>query len=237
MGVTYVGVGLVGSFGAYIVKGLTGAFGFRTCLMVMGGIVLLVWPITLLFVKNRPQDIGQNPDGAAFASDESKAAPLPFNFLTKQLAFWLLLIGSACSIGSIGSINQHMKFIFQDQGFTDQAARDAAWTTAQALILWLSIFGRLFIGWLADRYSKKYVMTATYVLVALTIPLAAARPPRQHVHTLPVCNYVRLWHGRRLHADPTDGCRPVWRQHAGPGHGDHPANRHDWTDVVPLFRG
>lgn len=171
MGVTYVGVGIVGSLGAFLVKGITQATDFRTCLLVMGGIVLLVWPLTLLFVKNRPQDIGQNPDGAAMAAEETTREPLPFSALTKTLAFWLLLIGSACSIGSIGSINQHMKFVFQDQGFTDQVARDAAWTQAQAVILWSSIAGRLFIGWLADRYSKKYVMTATYVLVAATIPL------------------------------------------------------------------
>lgn len=64
-----------------------------------------------------------------------------------------------------------MKFVFQDQGFTDQAARDAVWTQANAMILWSSIAGRLLIGWLADRYPKKYVMAATYGLVAGTIPL------------------------------------------------------------------
>ncbi|MBL8213896.1 MAG: MFS transporter [Bryobacterales bacterium] len=171
MGICYVGVGLVGSLGAFLVKGITQASNFHTTLLVVGGIVLMVWPLTLLFVKNRPADIGQNPDGAAVAAEETKRAPLPFSALTGSLAFWLLLIGSACSIGSIGSINQHMKFIFQEQGFTDQAARDAAWAQASFLILCSSIAGRLLIGWLADRYSKKIVMTATYLLVAGTIPL------------------------------------------------------------------
>jgi MFS family permease len=61
--------------------------------------------------------------------------------------------------------------VFEDQGFTDQAQLNSAWRTANVLILWSSIGGRLFMGWLADRYTKKYVMTATYALVALTIPL------------------------------------------------------------------
>ena len=39
------------------------------------------------------------------------------------------------------------------------------------MILFSSIAGRLFMGYLADRFPKKYVMTATYVLVAGTIPL------------------------------------------------------------------
>ncbi len=171
MGITYVGVGFVGSLGAYIVKWITAASNFQTCLLALGGIVLLVWPITLLFIKNKPSDIGQNADGAAVATADSKAEPLPFRFLTSRLSFWLLVIGSACSIGSIGSVNQHMKFVFEDQGFKDQATRDAAWAAASAAILWSSIAGRLLIGWLADRYPKKYVMTATYFLVAATIPL------------------------------------------------------------------
>jgi len=171
MGITYVGVGIVGSAGSFIVKNVTAASDFRTCLMVVGGIVLLVWPLTIFFIKNKPSEIGQNADGVAVATEESKAAPLPFSYLLKQVSFWLLVVGSACSIGSIGSINQHMKFVFQDQGFKDQATRDAAWAIASASILWSSIAGRLLIGWLADKYPKKYVMTATYLLVAGTIPL------------------------------------------------------------------
>lgn len=177
MGITYVGVGFVGSAGAYLVKYITAASDFRTCLLALGGIVLLVWPITILVLKNKPSDIGQNADGAPMPAADSKVEPLPFSFLTKQTAFWLLVIGSACSIGSIGSVNQHMKFVFEDQGFTDQASRDAAWAAASAAILWSSIAGRLLIGWLADRYPKKYVMTATYFLVAATIPLLLTVKP------------------------------------------------------------
>ena len=38
----------------------------------------------------------------------------------KQYSFWLLLIGSFCSIGAIGAVNFHMKFVFLDQGFSDR---------------------------------------------------------------------------------------------------------------------
>jgi MFS family permease len=54
---------------------------------------------------------------------------------------------------------------------------DAAWRTASVLILWSSVAGRLLIGGLADRFSKKVVMTATFALVAVTIPnLLLVRP-------------------------------------------------------------
>jgi MFS family permease len=64
-----------------------------------------------------------------------------------------------------------MKLAFKDQGFTDQATLNATWQLANTIILVSSIAGRLFMGWLADRFAKKWVMTATYVLVAGTIPL------------------------------------------------------------------
>ena len=57
---------------------------------------------------------------------------------------------------------------------------DGAWRTASVLILWSSIGGRLLIGGLADRFSKKWVMTATYFLVAGTIPiLLMVRPSNE----------------------------------------------------------
>ena len=76
----------------------------------------------------------------------------------RSYPFWLLLIGSLCSIGSIGAVNFHMKFVFLDEGFTKGAKVDGAWSTASIVILWSSIAGRLSIGYLADKFSKKWVM-------------------------------------------------------------------------------
>ena len=46
------------------------------------------------------------------------------------------------------------------------------------IILISSIAGRLSIGYFADRFPKKYVMTATYFIVAATIPLLLmVKPP------------------------------------------------------------
>jgi len=133
--------------------------------------LILAWPIAFFILRDRPSDMGQHADGEAMARADVKVAAKPISFLISKPAFWLLLVGSMCSIGAIGSINQHMKLVFQEQGFTDQEQLNSAWRTANVLILWSSIGGRLFMGWLADRFTKKYVMTATYALVALTIPL------------------------------------------------------------------
>lgn len=179
MGIVYVGVGLMGSLGSFLVKSLTDRFNFHIALLVLAGLVLLAWPVVLLLVKDRPSDIGQNPDGLPQPSQESKVQSLTFRQLLSTGSFWLLLLGSFCSIGSIGAVNFHMKFVFLDQGFQKGEMADAAWRTASVLILWSSMGGRLLIGGLADRFSKKWVMTATYILVAITIPILLAVRPSQ----------------------------------------------------------
>jgi MFS family permease len=61
--------------------------------------------------------------------------------------------------------------VFLDQGFTDQVQLNSIWRIANILTLLSSIAGRLIMGWMADRFSKKLVTTIAYLLVAVTIPL------------------------------------------------------------------
>jgi MFS family permease len=179
MGIVYVGVGLFGSLGSILVKVITERYGFQVALQALGICVLLAWPIAIFMLKNKPEEVGQFPDGAATPPPDQKLEPLPFKTILRSWSFWLLTIGSFCSIGSIGAINFHMKFVFEDQGFTNTSQLNTIWTTANVLILWSSIAGRLFVGWIADRASKKMVMTATYILVSITIPILLLVTPSQ----------------------------------------------------------
>ncbi len=171
IGFVYVGVGLVGSIGPFLVRPLTDKYGFQTALAVLGGLMFLVWPLAFFLLKDKPEELGQFPDGAAEPPPDMKLSSHTFAYLLRSWPFWLLLIGSICSIGSIGAIIVHMKFVFRDAGFTDQRMLDAAWAKASVMILWSSIAGRLIIGYLADVFSKKRVMTATYFIVVATILL------------------------------------------------------------------
>jgi MFS family permease len=171
IGFVYVGVGLVGSIGPYLVRGLTGKYGFQTALAVLGGLMFIIWPLAFFLLKDKPEEVGQFPDGAAEPPPDMQVSAHTFGHLLGSWPFWLLLIGSICSIGSIGAIIVHMKFVFRDAGYTDQKMLDAAWAQASVMILWSSIAGRLIIGYLADVFSKKHVMTATYFVVVATILL------------------------------------------------------------------
>jgi MFS family permease len=180
MGIVYVGVGLCGGLGSFFVRSLTDHYGFRVALLALGALMFVTWPLALFILKDKPSEMGQHPDGASEPPSDLKLEPQPMSHLLRSWPFWLLLLGSFCSIGSIGSINMHMKFVFRDEGFTNQKVLNATWTTASVLILWSSIAGRLGIGYLADLLSKKWVMTATYFIVAATILLLLSVSPARH---------------------------------------------------------
>ena len=177
MGTIYVGVGLFGGLGAFLVRGLTDHYGFQAALKVLGGLMFLAWPLAFFFLKDKPAEMGQFPDGASGPPSDGHLQPFSFSHLLHNRSFWLLLAGSVCSIGAIGSINLHMKFVFRDAGYNDQKVLNTTWATASSLILWSSIAGRLAIGHLADLFSKKRVMTATYFMVVATILLLLAVSP------------------------------------------------------------
>jgi len=73
---------------------------------------------------------------------------------------------------AVGGTMQNLKlYLSLDRGL---AQGRVAWLLS--LILWASIAGRLLMGWLADRWAKKYVMLVIYTIVASTIPLLAFAP-------------------------------------------------------------
>lgn len=171
IGIMYVGVGLFGGLGSFLVRAVTDRYGFQTALFVMGALMFVAWPLAAFLLRDRPSDVGQFPDGLPHPSVELGQSPHSYLFLLKSGPFWLLLVGSVCSIASIGCINVHMKFVFRDAGYHNQMLLDAAWTRASVLVLWSSIIGRVGIGYVADLLSKKLVMAGTYFLVAFTILL------------------------------------------------------------------
>ncbi len=183
MGITYVGVAIVAAMGNKVGPAMAASMDYTEALKIMGFFLLAAWPLALLVLKDKPEVVGELPDGkpARVSAERQKAAKSPsiapavaesktFGFLMGKSSFWLLLVGSAASIGSISAVNFLMKFVFEEQGFIDQAARDAIWSKASIAVLLSSIGGRLLAGYLADTLPRKWVMLATYAIVAAAIP-------------------------------------------------------------------
>ncbi len=157
MGFAYLGIGIGGATVPWISHTLVQHFGWHTALRILGILIVVVSLPLALTVKELPKP--RTTGGSA-----SSAHPIS---AFKQASFYLLTLGSMCSIAAVSGTQQNLKlFLSLDRHFTQ---RDAA--SVLSLVLAFSIAGRLLIGWLADRFSKKYVMLLTYLLVAAGIPL------------------------------------------------------------------
>jgi MFS family permease len=157
MGFAYLGIGIGGAAVPWISHALVQHFGWQAALRILGfSIVAVSLPMALL-VKEPPKI--KTADGIG------KSSGLKAAF--KQASFYLLTLGSMCSIAAVSGTQQNLKlFLSLDRHFTQ---RDAA--AVLSTVLAFSIAGRLLMGWLADLFSTKYVMLLTYLLVAAGIPL------------------------------------------------------------------
>ena len=158
MGLAYLGIGVGGTLVPLVAHALVESFGWRSALRVLGLLMIAVALPCAFFVRD--------PEAPA----ASKGAPSSSESLRSVLRtpeFYLLVVGSMCSIGAVGGTMQNLKlFLTLDRGFAqDNVAK------LLSLILFGSLAGRLLFGWLADRWPKKRVMVLIYAIVAATIPL------------------------------------------------------------------
>jgi len=158
MGFAYLGIGIGGALVPFLAVWLTGAVGWQGALQVIGALIILVALPLALVVREAPDQTSPTSTNL----HQPSVGPV-----LHRPAFYLLLVGSMCSIAAVGGTNQHLKlFLSLDHGFTQAAAARIA-----SLVLASSLVGRLGMGWLADRFPKKYVMLLIYLLVASAIPL------------------------------------------------------------------
>jgi MFS family permease len=157
MGFAYLGIGIGGATVPWVSHGLIQHFGWQSALRLLGGLIILVsFPLAFL-VKEAPSPL---------TSDRKTSGSAEVMGAFKTLPFYLLTFGSMCSIAAVSGTQQNLKlFLSLDRHFSQgDAAR------VLSLVLSFSIVGRLLMGWLADCFSKKYVMLLTYLLVAAGIP-------------------------------------------------------------------
>ena len=164
MGFAYLGIGVGGALAPLLANWLTQQFGWPGALRTMGILIVLIALPMVFFVKESPGTEAPMP---------SAATPVSIGGVLKSWKFYLLAIGSMCSIGAVGGTFQNLKLFMTGDVFRGMTAQDAQSTAAYVLSLVLisSLVGRLLMGWLADRFPKKYVMLLIYLIVACSIPL------------------------------------------------------------------
>jgi sugar phosphate permease len=159
MGIAYLGIGIGGMLVPQIARRLNLEFGWHQSLMILGILMIVIaLPMAWFVSDNPPGSSGQ------IKKEEPK---IMLSSILKRWPFYLLLIGSMCSIGAVSGTSQNLKLFFSiDLKYSQEQSADVI-----SLILAASIIGRLLMGWLADRIPKKFVMLLIYTLVAGSIPL------------------------------------------------------------------
>ena len=148
------------------------AYGWRTQCYVLAAIALAMIPVIVLWVRERPSDLGLpifgtdavdttpivrvNPIGRAFAT---------LREATKNRTFWILA-GSffICGASTNGLIGAHLIPACGDNGIPP--------TTAATLLAAMGAFdlvGTTASGWLSDRYSSRWLLFWYYGLRGLSL--------------------------------------------------------------------
>jgi MFS family permease len=160
MGFAYLGIGIGGTVVPGLAYWLTTNFGWNRAMQVLGVLMIAIaWPLAWI-VKDAPPSYAAAPVG-------SGRTTVPLGAVLRTPAFYLLLVGSMCSIGAVGGTMQNLKLYLS----LDQPYGQGDIARILSLVLAGSIIGRLLMGWLADRWPRKHVMLLIYVIVAGSIPL------------------------------------------------------------------
>jgi MFS family permease len=134
--------------------------------------LVVVLPLVLLFMRDRPSDLGLAPYG----SDEIERPPAPtgnpfavavrtLGAVRRSTAFWLLA-GSffICGASTNGLIGTHLIPAAMDHGFGEVAA-----ASLLATIGVFDLIGTLCSGWLTDRYDPRLLLAWYYGLRGLSL--------------------------------------------------------------------
>jgi len=177
MGIAYLGIGVGGAIVPLLSARLTAQFGWRVSLQLVGVlIVLIAFPLAFFVPDARVSHARAEPVEARARPSASARDVL------RMPAFYLLALGSMCSIAAVGGANQHLKlFLSLDRGYGQSEAAQII-----SLVLTVSIAGRLLMGWLADRVPVKYVMLLIYLLVAGSVPLLLSAASRSTMYLFAV---------------------------------------------------
>ncbi len=157
MGIAYLGIGTGGALVPLISAALEKNLGWHLAMTTLGVLVIVIAFPMAFFIKDSTKESTEKVD---------KQTMIPISTILRNPNFYLLAIGSMCSIGAVGGVGQHLKLYLRDLDFTQSQAAQV-----MSFVLLSSLAGRVLMGFLADIINRKYVMILIYMIVACAIPL------------------------------------------------------------------
>jgi MFS family permease len=150
------------------------AYAFQAALVAAFGVVLAG-----LLIKNKPEDMGQVPDGGTVlssAEQEHSAKALrklyttPVDFTVKEAirtrAFWMLVLINVASMFGMSMVMMHQIAFLETIGITGVMA-----ATAAGLFAGIGVVGALGVGFLGLRFNMWPLTIACTILAAIGMGL------------------------------------------------------------------
>lgn len=165
-------------------------FGFIQALYILACIyIFIIVPVTLIFIKQRPSDIGQFPDG------DTQKESIEHNLnrsgtqmqtwtrwqAAKTVAFWSIAVSFMLSLASqLAYLVHQVSFLSRYFGH-QQAAATVSITTGAAIL------ARFVLGFFIDRLDKRYVTMACVTLQGTAVITLAFS---SHTAVLYLCTFA-----------------------------------------------
>ncbi|AHK48137.1 MFS transporter [Bacillus velezensis TrigoCor1448] len=144
-------------------------FNWKLTVVILGLILMvIVFPVILLFLRNHPGEMGLSPMGGFMKAEaESEQHTARFSvwtvFCKKQ--FWFLILPFAiCGFTTTGLMDTHLIPFSHDHGFSTSVT-----SAAVSVLAGFNILGIIISGIAADRWSSKKMLILLYVIRALSI--------------------------------------------------------------------
>jgi MFS family permease len=194
MAIALIGGGLSGMVFPLIIVWLISKVDWRPTFPILAAIaVVLGAVISGLIIRNKPEDMGQVPDGTAPDANggkkESTAPPLkvyqtPVDWETKQAmrqpTTWIIIFSSMASGFATAVLQTHQVAYLQDIGFSEVAS-----ASALGLITGMAIFGHLIVGALSSRMEVRHmaILCSVIRVVAVVILINATTLPMVYLYS------------------------------------------------------
>ena len=149
-------------------------WGLETALPILGAIYGIVVIISTYFIKARPSDVNQFPDGTPpqAMSEHSTASAISYSAQMRvwtrrqaigTVAFWSIVIAFLLALaGQIAFLMHQISFLSQYLGVSGAA-------TAVSITAGASIIGRLWLGTVVDRCDKRYVIMVCFLIQGIAV--------------------------------------------------------------------
>lgn len=150
-------------------------FGWKMTVLLLGSfLTFIISPLLYFFIRTYPSDKGLQAYGDVdMINTEKPAQPLGikqvlsiFQLLKKKEFLFLIIPFFVCGVTTTGLMDTHLIPFAQYCGFSPTMTG-----TAVSLLAGFNILGTVFSGYLADRWSSKYILAFLYGTRALTIVL------------------------------------------------------------------